>query len=115
MNKAFELGAHISAFAIRHRIKVCVVIALITVIFAACLTRLDVHTRFGDMVPRNHPYVQVDEKYQDTFAAANRVTILVRATEGDIFNLPVLGEIRRITNELQRKKEEKMAETKKKK
>lgn len=102
MSRVLDLGAIISAFAIRHRVKVCVVIALITVIFAACLTRLDVHTRFGDMVPRNHPYVQVYEKYQDTFAAANRVTVLVRATHGDIFNLPILGEIQRITNELQK-------------
>lgn len=102
MNKILDFAVIVSTYAIRHRVKVCIVIALITMFFAACLTRLDVHTRFGDMIPQDHPYVKVYEKYQDTFAAANRVTVLVRAVDGNIFTTPVLGEIKRITDELQK-------------
>ncbi len=101
MKNAIDLAVIISTYAIRHRVKVCIVIALITTFFAACLTRLDIQSRFGDMIPQNHPYVKIYEKYQDTFAAANRVTVLVRAVDGDIFTLPVLGEIKRITDEMQ--------------
>lgn len=101
MTRAFDLAATISSFAIRHRGKVCLAIGLVTLFFAVCLTQLDVRTRFGDMVPHDHPYVQVHQKYQDSFAAGNRVTILVRAAQGDIFTRPVLEEIRRITYDLQ--------------
>jgi len=101
MNPLMNLAASISEWAIRQRVAVCVVIALITLGFAAALTQLDIRTHFSDMVPHDHPYVKVHQKYQDSFAASNRVTILVKAKEGDIFRLPVLEEIRRITYDLQ--------------
>lgn len=93
--------ASLSLWAIRHRLMVSVVIGLITLGFAISLMSLDVSTRFSDMVPHNHPYVKVHQKYQDSFAASNRVTILVKAKEGDIFREDVLGEVRRITYDLQ--------------
>lgn len=101
MNPLMNLAASVSEWAIRQRVTVCVVIALITLGFAAALTKLDIRTHFSDMVPHDHPYVKVHQKYQDSFAASNRVTILVKAKEGDIFRLPVLKEIRRITYDLQ--------------
>lgn len=93
--------ASLSLWAIRHRLMVSIVIGLITLGFAISLVSLDVSTRFSDMVPHNHPYVKVHQKYQDSFAASNRVTILVKAKEGDIFREDVLGEVRRITYDLQ--------------
>lgn len=102
MNPLLNLAVNISAWAIRNRISVCVVIALITLGFAATLSKLDVRTKFSDMVPHDHPYVKVHQKYQGSFAASNRVTILVKAKEGDIFRLPILGEVRRITYNLQK-------------
>src|SRR5690606_31013733 len=69
--------------------------------FALTLAGLDIRTRFSDMVPQDHPYVNVHQEYQDSFAASNRVTILVKAREGDIFRQEVLGEIQRITVGLQ--------------
>lgn len=102
MKKLLDLATGVSSFSIRHRVGVCIGIALVTLFFAACLVRLDVRTRFGDMVPHDHPYVKVHQKYQDSFAASNRVTILVRSLDGDIFKTPVLEEIRRITYDLQK-------------
>lgn len=84
MNPLMNLAASVSEWAIRQRVTVCVVIALITLGFAAALTKLDIRTHFSDMVPHDHPYVKVHQKYQDSFAASNRVTILVKAKEGDI-------------------------------
>lgn len=102
MRKLMNLAGAVSSFSIRHRVGVCVAIGLVTLFFGACLARLDVRTRFGDMVPNDHPYVKVHQKYQENFAASNRVTILVRSLDGDIFKPPVLQEIQRITYELQK-------------
>lgn len=101
MNAAMNFAARLSLWSIRHRLLVCVVVGLITLGFAASLVNLDIRTRFSDMVPHDHPYVKVHQKYQDSFAASNRVTILVKAKEGDIFREDVLGEVRRITYDLQ--------------
>lgn len=89
--------ARLSAWAIRHRVAVLVVVGLITLGFTLVLSGLDIRTRFNDMIPHDHPYVKVHQKYQDSFAASNRVTILVKAQEGDIFRQEILGEIQRIT------------------
>lgn len=101
MNAAMNFVARLSLWAIRHRLLVCVVVGLITLGFAISLVHLDIRTQFSDMVPHDHPYVKVHQKYQDSFAASNRVTILVKAKEGDIFREDVLGEVRRITYDLQ--------------
>jgi predicted RND superfamily exporter protein len=102
MNHLMTRTARLSAWAIRNRILVCVVVGLITLGFALSLMNLDVRTKFNDMVPTSHPYVEVHEKYQDSFAASNRVTILVKAKEGDIFRQNILEEVRRITYEVQK-------------
>lgn len=102
MNSVKSYTACLAAWSIRNRVLVCVAIALATVAFAASLGGLDIRTRFSDMVPHDHPYVQVHRKYQDSFAASNRVTILVKAREGEIFERDILEEIRRITYDLQK-------------
>ena len=101
MNHLATRTARLSAWAIRHRLLVLIVVGIITLGFTLVLSGLDIRTRFSDMVPHDHPYVKVHQKYQDSFAASNRVIILVKAREGDIFRQEILGEIQRITVGLQ--------------
>lgn len=90
-----------SAYCIRHRTVVTALIVISTLLMAVNLFRIDVRTVFSDMVPHNHPYISVHENYRDSFAASNKVTILLKVNEGDIFRLPVLEEVQRITRDLQ--------------
>lgn len=101
MNLRKNYVTWLSMWAIRNRLLVCITVGIITLFFAAVLANLDIRTRFSDMVPHGHPYVDVHQKYQDSFAASNRVTIMVKAKEGDIFRDDVLGEVQRITYDLQ--------------
>lgn len=102
MNRLLVPAIFVSTLSIRHRKLVCFVIALITVFFAVVISRFDISTRFEDMVPQNHPYVEVHQKYQESFGAGNKVTLLVKAQEGEIFQPRILEEIRRITYDLQK-------------
>src|SRR5690606_41486923 len=102
MTRVISYTARLAAWSIRNRILVCIAVALTTAFFAASLSGLDIRTRFSDMVPHDHPYVQVHNKYQDSFPASNRVTILVKAPEGEIFTPAILEEARRITYDLQK-------------
>jgi len=90
----------LSAFCIRNRGIVATIIFLSTLAMALLLTRIQIHTEFSDMVPKDHPYVAVHEEYKETFGGSNKVSILVRAEEGTIFKQPVLEEAKRITDEL---------------
>lgn len=95
-----NFATRFSAFCIRHRIAVLAIIMLATLMMASTLTRIDVRTVFSDMVPQDHSYVQVHERYRETFGGSNKVTILLKVNEGDIFRLPVLAEVKRITEGL---------------
>lgn len=100
MNPLHKTAARLAAWSIIHRVPVVLVIGLITLFFALNLTRLDIQTRFSDMIPHDHPYVQVHQEYKDSFAASNRVSILIKAREGDILRGDVLQEVQRISRAL---------------
>jgi len=95
-----RVAGSLSEFCIRHRGPVAGVIAVATLLMAFTLLKVDVRTEFSDMVPSNHPYVDVHEGYKDTFGGTNKVSILIRANEGTIFTGPILKEVQRVTREL---------------
>lgn len=95
-----HFSARLAKWSIDHRVPVTLVVGLITLFFALCLTRLEIQTRFSDMLPHGHPYVKVHQAYKDSFAASNRVMILVKAREGDILHGDILEEVQRITRSL---------------
>ena len=95
-----RIAGSLSEFCIRHRGPVAGIIAVATLLMAFTLLKMDVRTVFSDMVPSNHPYVDVHEGYKDTFGGTNKVSILIRANEGTIFTGPILKEVQRVTREL---------------
>jgi len=92
-----KLAAIIEAFAdftIRHRLAVVLLLALATLFLAATAFReTRIATVFTDMLPHGHPYVQVNEKYKESFGGSNMVTIMFEPTEGDIFQAPFLEKV----------------------
>ncbi len=79
----------------RHPVTLAVVI--ITAIFAYFAWQLRLETSFGDLLPQSHPFVQIHNKYAGTFGGANNVQLMVEVKEGDIFNVPTLARIYKIT------------------
>jgi predicted RND superfamily exporter protein len=91
----------IADFCIRWRRSVLAVIALVTLYLGFFAVQVEVKTIFTDLQPGDHPYVQTNEEFKNTFGGANVVTIMVQPKEGDIFNLETLGTIKQITDDLQ--------------
>jgi predicted RND superfamily exporter protein len=85
----------------RWRRSVLAVIALVTLVLGYFALQVEVKTIFTDLQPGDHPYVQTNEEFKNTFGGANVVTIMVEAREGDIFDLEILGTIKQITDDLQ--------------
>lgn len=86
---------------IARRAAVVTAIGATTALFAILALRTEIRTVFEDLLPRAHPYVQVHERFKETFGGSNLVTIMLAVDEGDIFRPDVLEKIRRVTRELQ--------------
>ena len=95
------MASWIADFCISWRRSVLAFIALVTLVLGYFAMQVEVKTIFTDLQPGDHPYVQTNEEFKNTFGGANVVTILVEPKEGDIFNLETLGTIKQITDDLQ--------------
>jgi hypothetical protein len=77
-------------------------VTVITLIFAAFALRLHMVTRFDELLPQNHPFVQVHNQYAQTFGGANTIMIMVEVKDGTIFTKETLTKIFEITQRLDR-------------
>ncbi|GAA4017958.1 efflux RND transporter permease subunit [Actimicrobium antarcticum] len=91
-----------SEFCILQRAWVAGLIALITLVLSYFALHVEVRTIFEDMLPSQHPYVKVHEKFKDTFGGSNMVTIMLEVDKGDIFQPVVLEKVRTLTQELRK-------------
>src|SRR5215813_9819716 len=87
---------------IDYRHPVMALVLIITGVFAYWSFQLQLATSFGDLLPQSHPFVQIHNKYAGTFGGANNIQLMVEVKEGDIFNVPTLARIFRITEEMDR-------------
>jgi predicted RND superfamily exporter protein len=78
------------------------VIVLITVALSYSAFNIEVKTVFQDLLPSDHEYVKIHNKFKDTFGGSNLVTIMVESEEGDIFQPKVLKTVDEITRDLQK-------------
>jgi len=82
---------------IDYRHPVSIIVVLVTAMFAYWASQLKLETSFGDLLPQSHPFVQVHNKYAPTFGGANNVQLMVEVEEGNIFTVPTLARIYRMT------------------
>ena len=89
-----------AAFCIARRKLVTSVILALTVVFGYFAAHVEIKTIFHDLLPKGHPFIEVNDKYNERFGGPNIVSIMVEADEGDIFQPKVLERIKQITDEL---------------
>jgi predicted RND superfamily exporter protein len=82
---------------IDYRLPVTLFVAAVTALFGYWAFQLKLETSFGDLLPQNHPFVQIHNKYAPTFGGANNIQLMVEVPEGDIFTVPTLARIYKIT------------------
>src|SRR5262249_45049372 len=87
---------------IASRHPVMLLVLIITGLFAYWTFQLRLETSFGDLLPQSHPFVQIHNKYAGTFGGANNIQLMVEVRDGDIFTVPTLARIYRITEEMDR-------------
>ena len=70
--------------------------AVITLFFLTQIFRIQMFTEFLDLFPKNHPYVQIHEKYAKYFGGAYQATLVLEVKQGDVFNTGTLSKMARI-------------------
>jgi len=100
-NTSFSKVEHIFSFLIKNRRLVVIAVLLLTALMGFMASRVEVKTIFSDLLPKNHPYVAVNQKFKSTFGGSNMVSIMVETDKNDIFDLKVLEKVQKLTVGLQ--------------
>src|SRR5438045_9631042 len=70
---------------IDYRHPVSIIVLLVTAVFAYWGFQLSLVTSFGDLLPQDHPYVKIHNRYSGTFGGANNINIMIAVKDGTIF------------------------------
>ncbi|MFQ5635544.1 MAG: RND family transporter [Gammaproteobacteria bacterium] len=73
------------------------VIAAVTVFFAWQIPSVQIASDFADLLPQEHPYIQLHNEIRDVFGGANNIILSVEIEEGTIFTNETLQRIHRLT------------------
>lgn len=101
-NATFGALARLIDLILRHRVVVLSAIIGLTCAMGWLAHQIEVKTVFSDLLPRNHPYVEVNNKFKQTFGGSNMVSIMLEVEKGDVFNMTVLKKVQQVTKALQR-------------
>ncbi|MFC7050123.1 efflux RND transporter permease subunit [Emcibacter nanhaiensis] len=76
------------------------VLLAITVFFAAQIPAVQMYSDFSDLLPQEHPYIQLHNEIRDNFGGANVVVVGIEVEEGTIFDNRTLALIHRLTQDV---------------
>jgi hypothetical protein len=77
-----------------------VLVAIVTVFFGWHALSLEMASRFDELLPTNHPFLEVHREHAKTFGGANTVLVMLEVEEGDIFTRSTLQKIFDMTKEI---------------
>jgi predicted RND superfamily exporter protein len=86
---------------IKKRLPVLIGLGLATLFFGVAALRIEMYTAFSDLLPSNHPFISVHNRFSNVFGGANLILLSVEVKEGDIFNSQTLAKIKKLTEFLE--------------
>jgi len=90
----------LEGFVFKHRLAILVFLGLLTVWLGYTATKLRMDAGFIKQLPKGHEYIDTFFQYQDQLFGANRVMIVLRAKEGQIWNTRFLAKLAEVTEEV---------------
>src|SRR5271156_2724450 len=85
---------------LRWRFVVLAVVGGLTAFFGYFAAQTQLVTSFGDLLPQNHPFIQIAHEYEQYFGATNNVTIMIEVKDGDIYQPGVVQKIVNMTRNM---------------
>jgi uncharacterized protein len=94
-------GQRLAHWMLDHRLFTMLLILAPTLFLAWSLPTIEVYSRFADLLPEKHEYIQNYNRMKQTFGGANVVTMSLQAEGGeDIFTYDTLNKIKHLTEEV---------------
>lgn len=85
---------------LRHRFISLAILLAITAFWLYQAQKVQMFSRFADLLPQKHPYIQAYNKYRPVFGGANTINVALVMKNGDIFNPETLGKIKYVTYQI---------------
>jgi hypothetical protein len=85
---------------IDYRHPVSIIVILVTALFAYWGFQLRLVTSFGDLLPQEHEYIQIHNRFSGSFGGANNIMVMLEVKDGTIFNPETLNKIWKMTEGL---------------
>ena len=89
-----------SHFIFRQRKSLLWLFILVTIALAASATRLQFAAGFTKMIPLEHEYMKAFLEYQDSFGGANKVLVVLKNTQRDIYSKEFMDRLRQVTEDV---------------
>lgn len=83
-----------------HRPLVLALLALVTVVMGVFAARLHMNAGFGKQLPLGHEYTDTFVQYRDVLFGANRLIVVVKARQGDVWTPKMLRRLNEVTQAL---------------
>jgi predicted RND superfamily exporter protein len=84
----------------KHRLVVLAVLAAITLVMGWYAGQLRMSAGFAKQLPRGHEYIETFFEYQNQLFGSNRVIVVLRSKQGDIWNQPFLARLQNLTDDV---------------
>jgi predicted RND superfamily exporter protein len=85
---------------IEYRHPVSILVIIVTALFAYWAFQLQLVTSFGDLLPQDHPYIKIHNRFSGTFGGANNIMVMLEVKNGSIFTPETLNKIWKMTEGL---------------
>jgi predicted RND superfamily exporter protein len=85
---------------IDYRTPVSIIVVLVTLMFAYWGAQLHLVTSFSDLLPQDHEYIKIHNRFSASFGGANNIMIMLEVKDGTIFTPENLNKIWRMTQGL---------------
>jgi len=72
-------------------------VAVVTAVLGFELRDLRPRVDLRDLMPRGHPYMEIDERLRDDFGAGLTAVIAIGARDGDVYDPAILAKVGRLT------------------
>jgi len=92
--------AALEALIFRHRGPVLALLAFFTLASAGLTTRLGLDTEVATHLPAGHEYIRTFLDYQEELLGTDRVLVVLRARQGDIWNVTSMRKLKQVTDTL---------------
>src|SRR5215470_7971529 len=85
---------------IDYRHPVSIIVLLVTAVFAYWGFQLHLVTSFGDLLPQDHEYIKIHNRFSGSFGGANNINVMIEVKDGTIFTPETLNKIWKMTEGL---------------